>query len=444
MIRYANGGKHHLLNLFVIRGSAFPFAMGVALPCATLSGLLKWLMQNGYLLWLDWDEDHQVLLDSAPWNGFSFLVGFLIVFRTSQSYNRFWDACSHTADMRAQWYDAASAMCAFCAHSQVPEEQVWSFKHTMVRLFSMLHALALGEMEDTDGSHVVAFNIDLLDPDGIDAETLRLLEKADCKVGLILQWMLVLIVTNIKTGVLTIPPPILSRVFQQIGNGMVCLHQAVKISTIPFPFPYAQACDYLLIMHWMTTPVIVQTWTSAVQWSFLFSFIMVFIFWTLNTTAIGLENPFGTDANDLDYRELQHEMNRHLMVLLRPVAYRPPTLHPRYRRHFGDTKKGMRSTAHVKSPDAAKKMLGRSFSELWSDMKRSSVASVSSLSSTPPGPQRNESGYANDRDSFFRPLRHGSSSAGGEARARSPSGVSGDVKSTQESRGVAAGTSEQS
>lgn len=376
MIRYSNGGFHHLFNLCHLGGSAFPFGMYVALPCALLSCALKIMLERGLLEWLGWATNHEILLNAAPWNGFSFLVGFLIVFRTSQSYNRFWDACRHTADMRAQWYDAAAALCAFCVHSQASEEAVETFKHTMVRLFSMLHALALGEMEDTDGSHMIAFNVELLDPDGIDPHSLRYLQEADCKVALLLQWMLVLIVTNIRTGVLSIPPPILSRVFQQIGNGMVALHQAIKISTIPFPFPYAQACDFLLVMHWMTTPMIIQTWTSSPLWSFIFSFVMVFIYWTLNAIAIGLENPFGTDANDLDYSELQNEMNRQLMVLLKASSYQPPMLSSHHKIKFQKTKP--RATAHAKASVSGQQecILGRSLDEVWEDLRRRREASI--------------------------------------------------------------------
>jgi len=375
MIRYSNGGLHHLLNLFRLAGSSFPFALVVAMPCACISCALKILSARGLLLWMESEDQHLVLLNSAPWNGFSFLVGFLIVFRTSQSYTRFWDACRHTADMRAQWYDAAAALCAFCAHSTAGEDATNTFRQTMVRLFSMLHALALGEMEDTDGSQIVAFNVELLDPDGLDTRSLQQLQEAECKVGLILQWIMGIIVAHIKTGVLSIPPPILSRVFQQIGNGMVALHQAIKISTIPFPFPYAQACDFLLVMHWLAAPVIIQTWTSSPLWSFVFTLIMVFVFWTLNTTAIGLENPFGTDANDLDYAELQNEMNRQLIVLLRPASYKPPSLLPGHCTKFCSAR--ARASARSRPSDVGCGSLGRSLDEVWADARRDCQSSPS-------------------------------------------------------------------
>mmetsp|Transcript_64100 Transcript_64100/g.144668 ORF Transcript_64100/g.144668 Transcript_64100/m.144668 type:complete len:461 (-) Transcript_64100:128-1510(-) len=363
MIRYSNGSYHHILNLFKAKGSTFPFALKVALPCSVMSAMLKYLMYSGRLEAIGWQEDHRIL-NNPPWNSFSFLVGFLIVFRTSQSYSRFWDACGCAATMRAHWYDAASCLNAFCRHSTETEEKINEFKHTMVRLISLLHALALGEMEDSDG--VEFTGIELLDPDGLDRNSMEVLREADCKVPLILEWILVLIVSNISNGILCIPPPILSRVFQQLGDGMVSLHEGVMISTIPFPFPYAQACDCMLLVHWGLTPIIIQTWTSSPTWAFIFSFIMVFTYWSLNTIAINLENPFGTDDNDMDFAEMQHEMNKHLTVLLSPSSSHLPSLTGKAKRHFNRTMR-QRATSHRRPAD---RVDIRTFTAVWEDMGR--------------------------------------------------------------------------
>ena len=36
------------------------------------------------------------------------------------------------------------------------------------------------------------------------------------------------------------PPPILSRVYQELSNAMLGFNSAMKVATTPFPFPYAQ------------------------------------------------------------------------------------------------------------------------------------------------------------------------------------------------------------
>lgn len=366
MIRYSNGGYYHILNLFKVPGSTFPVAMKIAMPCAIISAILKWSIDSGHWDDLLPEDGNTEIAYNGLWNSFTFLVGFLIVFRTSQSYSRFWDACGCVAAMRSHWFDAANCLTAFCAHSEENQECITIFKHRVIRLISVLHALALAEMEDSDDGSYLAFSTELIDPDGLDTESLSVLADADSKVVLALEWMLVLIVENIRTGVLTIPPPILSRVFQQLGDGMVSLHEGVMISTIPFPFPYAQACDCLLIIHWTLTPLIIQSWTTGWFWAFTFSFIMVFTYWSLNSIAINLENPFGTDDNDMDFCEMQSEMNRHLVVLLTIGVSHIPKLSSLADRSLASAQPRGRASCHSREPDAKDV---RCFTSVWQDLE---------------------------------------------------------------------------
>merc|ERR1719220_1142000 len=112
-----------------------------------------------------------------------------------------------------------------------------------------------------------------------------------------------------QVGVLAVPAPILSHFFQEMGHGMVCFQAAIKVSSIPFPFPFAQTCDCLLIIHWFATPLVVCQWFTSPWWAALFTFIIVFFFWVLNSIAVEIENPFGPDANDIDCHALQRQVN---------------------------------------------------------------------------------------------------------------------------------------
>merc|ERR1712032_1674318 len=107
-----------------------------------------------------------------------------------------------------------------------------------------------------------------------------------------LQWIQQLIVVNMETGVLTIPPPILTRCFAQLGDGMVACHEALLISTTPFPFPYAQVCDLLLVLHWLAVPVVMAPWGKHPGLVAVLTFIQVLILWSLKFIAVELENPF--------------------------------------------------------------------------------------------------------------------------------------------------------
>jgi len=317
-----------------MNGSVFPNAMCVAVPCSLLSALLKVLIDEGHLVVFQ-DED-SILRENQAWNGFSFLVGFLIVFRTSQAYNRFWDGCTATHQMRAEWFDSCSSLFAFCNHSKAPLPKIESFKARAVRLFSMLHAAALAELEVLNSKQngnskveidsLAAYGFEIIDPDGFDRQSLCALKRATTKVELVFSWIQCLIVDSIDSGVLSIPPPILSRAFHEIANGMVAFHDAMKISYIPFPFPYAQTCDCLLCLHWLVVPFVTSQWVSNAWWAFIFVMIQVFILWALNFIAIEIENPFGTDPNDLDGHHMQQEMNGHLLLLLQTTTMTTPIL----------------------------------------------------------------------------------------------------------------------
>jgi len=329
MITYERGFLKILSRAFQCKGSVFPTSMCIALPCAALTALLKLCIDEGYLPALSNNGHNSILEDNSCWSGFVFLVGFLTVFRTSQAYARFWDGTTSMHHMRAEWFNACAALLAFCKYADATSDAVFEFQQTLVRLFSMLHAVALADIEDTNGNgpdSVAAYKYGLVDVGGIDSESLRVLKKSHAKAELVFQWIQQLIVENIDTGVLRIPPPILSRAFQEMANGMVAYHEAMKITTIPFPFPYAQVCDWLLLFHWVCTPLVVSQYVAAPWWGALFSFLQVFVYWSLNAIAVEIENPFGMDANDLDALGMQEELNRHLLLLVDPGTLRTPTL----------------------------------------------------------------------------------------------------------------------
>mmetsp|Transcript_19783 Transcript_19783/g.35877 ORF Transcript_19783/g.35877 Transcript_19783/m.35877 type:complete len:623 (-) Transcript_19783:87-1955(-) len=335
MISYRSKGATILMKLFIMNGSVFPSSMAVALPAAFLAAALRLAIDAGYLPWLEAEDS--VLTESQAWNGFNFLVSFLVVFRTSQSYNRFWDGCTAMHQMRAEWVDSCISIFAFTKYSHASVQQIDTFKALMVRLMSMLHAAALAELEVVNAdfhdlspverfNKVSAFDFEIIDPGLLDAKSLMTTKRCGSRVELIYSWIQGLIVDNIRSGVLSIPPPILTRTFQEISNGMVAFHDAMKISYIPLPFPYAQACDCLLALHWLVVPFVISQWVTSAAWAAIFVIIQVFILWALNFIAIEIENPFGSDPNDLDGRRMQEELNTHLFMLLRAEAVRTPEL----------------------------------------------------------------------------------------------------------------------
>jgi len=332
MIIYEGRGINHVLNLFRWRGSAMFHVAAWAALNGLAASLFNLAVRERLITFGRGEANEDTIFkNNAVWSGITFVVGFLVVFRTSQAYARFWEGCSALHQMHAEWLDTCGSLISFSTYSTQPPEVVQDFQNLMVRLFSMLHAVSLADIEDsnrgrTDG--VQAYHFNLIDVQAIDVASLNAVRLSEAKVELVFMWIQQLMVNHVKSGVLSIPPPLLSRAFQNLANGLVALEAALKISAIPFPFPYAQTTDMLLTLHWLMSPVVVAQWTSSPAWAFVFSAIHAFALWSLNSIAGELENPFGTDANDIDMKGLQMEMNEKLLCFIRGPSQTLPCLRP--------------------------------------------------------------------------------------------------------------------
>lgn len=218
--------------------------------------------------------------------------------------------------MRGEWFDTVSNCVTFSisAKKSKPEEVI-KFRHTLVRLMSLCHGSAL---EEIAGNSV---QVETIDTYGIDKATLSHLQECHDvhdfnKVEVMLHLVQSLIVASHDEGLLKVPPPILSRVFQTISRGFVNLLNAKKITDTRFPFPYAQLIAMLLSMHTVLTPCVITACVKSKVLAALISFVPTFGLCSLNFIASELENPFGTDDNDLPLHHFQEEMNSCLLMLL--------------------------------------------------------------------------------------------------------------------------------
>lgn len=327
MIYYDRGtGCPALLRLIQMKGSVFPKGLVVTIPSCIIAAGLKWILMASDV---DIEDDMVIINNAGAWTGFSFMVGFLIAFRTSQAYGRFWDGCRATQAMRSKWMDACSLVCATCAPSKADPGSVTLFKHLLVRLVSMLHASALAEIGDGVQDHVKverAFTLPLIDVDAIDAESLRAIQTTDSRAELVYMWIQQLLVENVDRGIIQCPSPILARAFNDLSMGLAAYHECVTIACVPFPFPYAQTCDMLLLLHWFIAPLVMAQMATNPGWAVVFTFVQVFVLWSLNFIAVEIENPFTSDDNDLDNESMQAELNNQLLLLVAKKTTTLPTL----------------------------------------------------------------------------------------------------------------------
>merc|ERR1712032_299320 len=144
------------------------------------------------------------------------------------------------------------------------------------------------------------------------------------RVDLVYMWLTGFVVKNIKNGLLNVPPPILSRVFQELEKAMIEYSQLVEVMKIPFPFPYAQTAYFLLVLMGFGTPFAMCSWTNHLASCGILTFVAVVCLASLELIAEQLENPFGDDPNDLPVESFQREMNESLAMMRSPDALDSP------------------------------------------------------------------------------------------------------------------------
>jgi len=321
MLNYDNK-QCSLRLLLTMSGSVFPQAAMVAIPNVVVTLACAHVFQLFYSV-----SPEQSASSGQLWRNYNIAVSLLLVFRTQQAYSRWWEGGSLLKQIRGEWYNAASSLIAFSSNDFNKIDDVKHFQHLMVRLMSMLHCSALQQiamMEDT--------NFEIIDNEGVDVDKLEFLRHSHDRCEVLLQWIQRLIVDNMASGVLSIPAPVISRVFQELSRGIVNVNNVKKIKHLPFPFPYAQMVTLLLIIHWVLTPVANVVLVDNVYYSGILSFVSVFAFWGINYIAVEVETPFGNAVNDLPIAQMQKDMNRSLLILLDQRVQEPPSFD--FRRSF--------------------------------------------------------------------------------------------------------------
>eukprot|EP00930_Biecheleria_cincta_P000640 TRINITY_DN10144_c0_g1_i1.p1 TRINITY_DN10144_c0_g1~~TRINITY_DN10144_c0_g1_i1.p1 ORF type:complete len:600 (-),score=99.87 TRINITY_DN10144_c0_g1_i1:151-1950(-) len=292
--------KWQVLFLFQIQGSVFPKGICWAVPSTVLAIILRI-----YVIKVD------PSMSVSTFASFNFVLGFLVVFRSQQAYSRFWEASTIIQQVRGNWFNAASACCAFCSTKPEDAKRVREFKHSLVRLTSLLYCTALQQIAIR---HDEAFEI--INIEDFDYRSLKYLARAPEKTLVILQWIQQLLVQNHRAGVLDVAPPILTRAFQELSNGIVSIVDAQKITDVLFPFPYAQMVAVMLIGNAILTPFVLATVMDSITWCAVLNFISVMFFCCINYIAAEIEMPFGDDPNDLPLPQMMKSLNSALISLM--------------------------------------------------------------------------------------------------------------------------------
>eukprot|EP00746_Dinoflagellata_sp_MGD_P006911 gnl/MRDRNA2_/MRDRNA2_113624_c0_seq1.p1 gnl/MRDRNA2_/MRDRNA2_113624_c0~~gnl/MRDRNA2_/MRDRNA2_113624_c0_seq1.p1 ORF type:complete len:482 (-),score=64.53 gnl/MRDRNA2_/MRDRNA2_113624_c0_seq1:281-1651(-) len=151
-----------------------------------------------------------------------------------------------------------------------------------------------GAVENTE--HVLK-NLTLLGQ--LTPEERMALRRADDKVDLVHSWIIESIASASLDKVILTQAPILSRVYQELSNGMLGYNQAYKIALVQFPFAFAQMLTLFLVAFLLCCPIAVFVFTGGEFLTPALTLFTVLGFWGIHEIAVEIENPFGVDDNQL-------------------------------------------------------------------------------------------------------------------------------------------------
>lgn len=301
--------------LFRCKGSVIPKGLAWGLPAGAAAAVLSYVLRHE----LEWEQPSSDMGLSLGVSSYNLVLGFLVVFRTQQAYSRWWEGGTLLQEVRGEWFNAYSSCLAFSSREEEKAEEVFAFQQLLCRLFSLLFVSALHQVSNVEGSE-----FEVLDFTGMDMQHIELLDDAPNRVEVILQWLQRLIVCNLDDQVISVAPPILTRVFQELSRGMVKLNNCRKIKEFQFPFPYTQMMGIMLLCQIFLMILVTGVYCRTPAWAGALTFLCVSAFWTINYIAQEIEQPFGDDKNHLPLELLQLDFNQSMSVLVNSDMQQPP------------------------------------------------------------------------------------------------------------------------
>ncbi|CAJ1452956.1 unnamed protein product, partial [Effrenium voratum] len=299
MIHYQHG-SWGICFLWQLRGSTLPKGLMWAIPWAAVAGMLTWAkMRSG--------ENYEPVDAGTLLGAYGFfisLLAFMVAFRNNHGWSRYWEGATLLQQTRGEWFNAMSSTFAFCNQAPEYKEQVQTFQALTVRLMSLLFSSAVTSVSDL-------CDFEVIDMKGLAPQNLEFLladfrENHHTRCEILIQWMQKAIVNGHNEGTLHIPPPILSRVFQELSRGMVNIQNARKINDLPYPFHCAQLLTVMLLVYTVGITIgsayTFETWQSAA----LVTLLNVFSLWCVNYGAVEMEHPFCSGSHGLPlHKEVQ-------------------------------------------------------------------------------------------------------------------------------------------
>lgn len=280
----------------------------VALGSATLTAALLYINRN-----ILEEPSLQTWWWAQPlFSSLTGIIGYLVALRVTEAQSRYWEAADCAFEVAGGLYSAASSLFAFSHFQKARRQEIDEFKHVVARLTSLLSATMFAQLENGDALDDVAY--DILGMASLDTTSMKALAREVHKTELVIQWVKLVIINGLSTGLLSVPPPILTRAFHEIDMCVSKFHQAEKLSRVCFPTAYSITLQVILTLHVLVTPAAMINAMGSDYKSALATGGITFTLWSVHFLARDLEHPFVFAARDIDLKLLQTELNEKLSL----------------------------------------------------------------------------------------------------------------------------------
>ena len=160
---------------------------------------------------------------------------------------------------------------------------------------------------------------------GVSEAEIRFLQMARgpyAKTQLCWIWLSEFITREHLAGSLgKVGPPIVSRIIQFLGDGMIYYNHARKIMFVPFPFPHAQLSAFYVFLTVPAVAGLMDQYADDLWLGCILTFFTVVCLVGIHEVARELENPFRNIPNELPLVTFQAQFNEALITMY--AGYHP-------------------------------------------------------------------------------------------------------------------------
>jgi len=163
---------------------------------------------------------------------------------------------------------------------------------------------------------------------GVSDAEVEMLQRAkgpSAKTSLCMHWISEFIIREHLAGTLGgVGPPIVSRLFQFLSDGMIFYNHARKIMYIPFPFPHAQLSAIFIFVIIVAVPLLMEQYADQLLLGSVLTFVTVLCMAGMHEVARELENPYRNYPNEIPLGTLLAVYNEALVSMctgFHPDAY---------------------------------------------------------------------------------------------------------------------------